>query len=610
MINGSLVNGAPVNAGTQIGETVTTPIPPVEPTPPDPVPTPGTEPTWPDQPAPPVNPADPESVSPSHSYVWRMAVRIAGEDVSSRLTGQITIDREEGAAGLATFSIQLASGPVVPTGWIGRAVEIDFLFWRGKEARSIRRYTGQISDPTFDPFTRVLTLECTDSLQKRVEAMSIEAIDALVGGVWSEDVFEPTEGRSHWDYATERLSTRPASLDASPYGELRVTPWAASVPSYVFGAGTTSYGNTRIELAQLDNLTNVVIIEGGYRFPRLWQENNTYAWVSPQTGGYLTAGQAFCFWRTQSTELPGKEMVNEAIKGSGQTLLKASWMELPASHPDPCNTGAPWINYYYPELVLGLTVTTGRRWVQQITEQYSIRVEATTSVEQSGEQIARVRLALEIEDKRTDAWEKDEITDLDSKGGITDLGDETRRAGAIDLLIKQAYVTIISAHRDTKVSIEVPSPMVADVDLIHTLSINDAGIKATGKCRHIEDTFDLESGSAVTRLTVAILMGGRADDEASAPVMPPLTQVLNPPTGSTFEQLPTQISGRSDDPPYDDTLDGFSGSFTGPAASTPERYPRRFKITAPEIDAARRDEQVNEVATTYRIVIPQDTLEL
>lgn len=608
MINGSPVNAGIVNGGLIVGD-VTTPAPDPTPTPtptPDPAPTP--DPTWPDEPGGGNQPQPPVTVDPGHSYVWRMGVRVAGEDVTSRLTGQITIDREEGAAGLATFSIQLELGPVVPTDWIGRAVEVDFLYWRGDEARSIRRYTGQVSDPTYEPSSRVLTLECTDSLQKRVEAMAIAEIDALVGGMWSADVFQPTEGRSHWDYAAERMSSRAASLDASPYGQLRVTPWAANTPSYTFGPGSTQYGTTSVELAQLDNLTNVVIIEGGYRFPRLWQENNTYQWVSPQMDGFLTIGQGFCAWRAHSTELPSKEMVNDAVEGTGQTLLSADWGELPDSHPDPCGTGAPWINYYYPELLLSFKVTTGRRWVQQITEQYTLRIEATASVEQAGEQITRERLALEIEDKRAETWESEPITDKDSKGGITDLGDESRRAAAINVLVNQAYVAILGAHRDTKVKIEIPTPLASDVDLIHTLSINDAGIKAIGKCRQIEDDFDLETGSAITRLTIAIMRGGGTVQDA--PSLPPLTPVINPPTGSTFEALPTQISGKLSDPPFDEELDGFSGSYTNPPAGTPERYPRRIKIQAPEIEAARRDEQVNEVNAVYRITIPNDLLEL
>ncbi|WP_312483513.1 hypothetical protein [Pseudomonas sp.] len=439
--------------------------------------------------------------------------------------------------------------------------------------------------------------------------MSIADIDALVGGLWSSDVFEVTEGRSHWDYASERLSTRPVSLDASPYGELRVTEWAAAAPAFIFGAGSTIYGSTSVELAQLDNLTNVVVIEGGYRFPRLWQENNTYSWTSPQMGGHTMIGPGFCEWRTNSTELPTKAMVSEALTGSGQTLIGADWLPLPDSHPDPCDTGAPWINTFYPELLLGFTVNAARRWTQQVTEQYSIRIEATASVAQAGEQITRERLALQIENDQAEAWESDPITEA-KPGGAHDLVDEVRREAAINVLMNKARTTILGAHRDTKVRIEVPAPMVVDVDLIHTLRVDDAGIKAVGKCSHIEDTFDMTSGEAVTQITLSVQRGGDSIAVNDPLVMPPLTPLVDPPTGNTYAGLSTQLSGRSSDPPFDEDLDGFSGSFDSYDPGTPERYPRRVKVTAPEIDEARRNEHVNEVPALIRISIPNDTLEL
>ena len=61
----------------------------------------------------------------------------------------------------------------------------------------------------------------------------------MVGGNWSADLFEDPVGRSRWDYAQERLSSRAASLNRLPGGELVVTPWAATAPAFVYGEGVT-----------------------------------------------------------------------------------------------------------------------------------------------------------------------------------------------------------------------------------------------------------------------------------------------------------------------------------------------------------------------------------
>ncbi|HGM6320300.1 TPA: hypothetical protein ACKP31_006681, partial [Pseudomonas aeruginosa] len=158
--------------------------------------------------------------------------------------------------------------------------------------------------------------------------MEIAAVDALVGGAWSADVFEPVDGRSRWDYAQERLTSVTGSLDCSPYGALRVTSWLSVAPAYEFGQGSTVYGSLAVELADLSSQTNRVEIECDYRFSRLWQLNASYGWQHPGTGNAV--GEAgFCNWRGDDTELPDVEMITSATESSGQTLFYATWYPLP-----------------------------------------------------------------------------------------------------------------------------------------------------------------------------------------------------------------------------------------------------------------------------------------
>jgi len=584
MINGGPLNSYPLNGLSGASSTQPT--------------SPGTEPGTGGG-----NNPDPVIVVPDLSFKWDLVVRINGQDFSERLRGTATIDREEGASGLATVAIQMEPGPVVPTDWIGRAIEIDFISEVKGKVTQTRRYTGQISDPSYDPTSRVMTFQCTDQLQKRVEAMAIAEIDALVGGYWSADVFQPTEGRSRWDYAIERLNTRPVSLDASPAGELRVTPWlAAETPAYTFGEGSTIYQGITVELAQLDSLTNVVEIEGGYRYARLWQQNNTYYWKHAGTEPF-SGGQGFCEWRRNSTELPTKDMLESAVSGSGQTLLGASYYILPPSHPDPCGTGSPWINYY-TDLFLEVSFSAARRWVQQMRDQYTIRITAPASIAQAGEQITRDSLALEVVDERAETWEEEPITG--GENGFTDLGNVQRRDEAMRVLVQQASTSIYRTHRDTTVRWTEPTSMVLGVDLVHTLRVEDQGIKAQGKCRRIEDEFDLEEGSAITTLSIAIMRGGgTATGELSLPpvAVPSITD-----TGAKSFVLATQLGGQTSQP-YNEEIDGFIGNYTAIYAGT-ETYPRQFKITAPEVSETLRDEHISDVAATIEVGIPNDLLEL
>lgn len=252
---------------------------------------------------------EPEYVVAGISFLWRLRVVVGGVDMSAHLTGGADVDREEGAAGVAGFQLYLPAGPVVPGEWVGRTVTIDYISTKEGVTTEARRFTGRIAGPPqWDSNNRILSCECSDQLQQRVEALSVAEIDALTGGQWSADVFDPVEGRSRWDYAQERMSTRTASLDCSPTGELRVTSWYATAPHFAFGYNTTIDESLSVEWPDLSRLVNTVVIEADYRYMRLRQQNEAFSWI----------GGGFCGWYFSDTkELPTSAMVRDAVADAG-----------------------------------------------------------------------------------------------------------------------------------------------------------------------------------------------------------------------------------------------------------------------------------------------------
>ncbi|MCS9127755.1 hypothetical protein N1E90_15160 [Pseudomonas aeruginosa] len=543
----------------------------------------------------------PEPIIPGYAFTWRAIVRVGDDDVTPLLTGEIEVDREEGAAGVASFSIYLGDGPVVPTDWIGRTVTIDYATETAGELSQGRRFTGRVTQPAWNPVRRVLDVSCTDQLQQRVEAMEIAAVDALVGGAWSADVFEPVDGRSRWDYAQERLTSVTGSLDCSPYGALRVTSWLSVAPAYEFGQGSTVYGSLAVELADLSSQTNRVEIECDYRFSRLWQLNASYGWQHPGTGNAV--GEAgFCNWRGDDTELPDVEMITSATESSGQTLFYATWYPLPPTGVY-CNPPAAWVNSF-TDLLLGGNWIAGRRWTQAVTERYRLVMEVQPSVTATGPIVGRQRASFEIESDKASGWESDPITG--GSTGHSDEKDDNRRLSALNCLLAQGATTLIAAHRGTTVTWDVSTSMILPIDLVHTLRLDDQGARAVGKCRRIVDRLDLASGSALTTISIAVMRGGGG---AADPLVPPAgsSDPVSPPSGGG--QLSTQLGGRNGSPPYDDDADGFSGNWSNrdPGA---ELFPRRFSLTANDIPETYRDEHAPEIAATYRVSVTDDVLEM
>jgi len=555
--------------------------------------------------------AEPEYIVRGQSFLWTLRLMVGGLNLTPMLTGTVTVDREEGAAGIAGFDLFIAPGvAVVPPDWKGRAVSIDYISTSQGESTEARKFTGQISRADWNPVNRILTCECSDQLQQRVEGMTIAAIDALVGGWWSEDLCEPVEGRSHWDYARERMSTRTASLDCSAYGDLRVTSWYATAPHFVFGPGTTLYQQIDLQQSDLEATTNRVEIEFSYRYPRLWQLNEGYSWTHVNAGG----GQSgFCNWRVWATELPDTDMIASAVSGSGQQLLGGvGGYKLPLSMANPCGDGQGWVNTF-DNLWLSASFTGARRWVQSVTESYKLVLSTAAGESELTRIVQRAGYTVSIERDQAESWGSDPI-----RGGGTgsqDLSDEGRRSNAIATALRIGEAMIVGAHRETTLSWDVPTSMAMGIDLWHTLEIADQGVHAVGKCRRIVHQFDLGSGEAITSLSIAIMRGGGVSDALAVPAQPDTS--LPPFTSSAQLLLGTQLGGRQVDPytgfpigPYDDDRPGFSGNYDTNDNMPAEFYPRRFDINAREIGAEYRDERTASAEAFYRVGIPNDLLEL
>lgn len=561
-------------------------------------------------------------------FRWRLLLMIGGVDWSARLTGDVEVDREEGAAGIARFNLALPFGSVEPVSWKGRQVVLTFVFEIDGITYSKRRHTGRIVEPTWDSATRVLSCTSSDQIQQRVEAMGLADIDALTPlANWSEDVFEPVTGRSRWDYAQERISALPGYLDSDVTGVIRYTQWwSAPTPHFIFVAGDVVDGSISVSLADLDSQTNVVEIEAGHRFPRLWQHNFLYSWQHPDTEG-LSGENGFCAWSHHVTsELPTWDMVREATESQGLSVLAGVQLNRLPPTGVYCTPPQAWINNSYEErLILGAKWVASLREVQQVTENYKLRVEASQSVDDTGEVISRVSAAVQIENEQADSWESAvfglEAVGENAPGAInsggdladpgtemTDLRDEARRVAALKCVLSQGYATVVGAHRGTTVAWDVPAAWAVDADLVHTLQLEAQGVLASGKCRQIVDKYSMDSGSALITLSIAVMLGGGAINDALTPPAFDTTAAI-PPTGGG--DLPTQIGGLSTSPPYDEDLDGFSGNYASSDNDVgQDDYPRRFAVPAMEIPEEIRDEWVVEVAQTYRVAIPNDRLEL
>lgn len=549
------------------------------------------------------------TITPDRFALWTVGATLDGVDVSGQLTGTVTIEREEGASTLATVSLAV-DGAVNPADYYGLPVSLDFKVWNGAAWVAHPRFTGRVVRPRYSLQQRLLICDCSDEMQLAVEALTVAQINTLTGGLWSEDVFGEPEGRSRWDYAQERMSTQAASLQMDVAGTLVKTLWAATAPAFIIPAGAVLDESMEWEPVDLTDRINTAELSIRYRYDRLRHREQRFMWDHPDGN--------FCEWRTDSTELPTLEMVADASSSAGYDAILpgATWELLPPSG-SYCIPPTPWINVF-TNLLLGADWTSARQWDQSVTETYTVTIRAPSSVTAVGDVIRRASASVTVEKPADPIGEPEPITAppvgsvQDSTGDwVLATTDQPRLDAAFEVVANAARAQIIGAHRQNRLRFTMPTHDVTGVILSHTLDVRDtvAGrdIRAVSKVASIVDTWDFDSGEAITEISLAVSQGGAqiTDDLFVLPAAPSTAPSGAP--GATIV-LPTQLSDGAGSPDYDPDLLGFSGNYTS-FVPGPDPYPRRFDIEAPEVLADSQDEATGEATHTYNINVPTDILE-
>lgn len=560
--------------------------------------------------------AAPVEIVPRQSIQWDVRVMIDGENVSELLTGQIRVDLERDGAALAEFTVLLNPGPVNPLAYMGKACQVYYRDFLAGSWTEELLFDGWVIRPEFEPSDRLIRCDCSDRLQDLLEAMTVEQIDALVGGLWSEDLFEPAAGRNRWDYAQERKSTRPYSLQKRPGGAIEMLPIAGAAPAFVMGEGVTMDRTLAWAPVELSERVNVVELVADYRYAKLRERHQQFIWEHPAVAGQSEI-DGFCivYGNLGSTEVPDIEMIVSETESAGyQAVLQgADWYRVPGSGAGSlCDPPFGWTNTY-PDLLLGANWRGAMRWVQTVTERYSIRIEAPASIAASGEVLQRDQLAADSSDvPRVSEWESATFTVQDPDAvedalgdWVVDLREVDRWSAALQCALSIHRTTLLRAHRENRLSFQMPTSDVMGLQLRHTVLVEDQRVRCQAPVWALIHELDIDEQTALTTIQLAVSQGGGdITDPLVMPPVPPSTPAGTPGSAIT---LATQLQLREGGVVYDPDLDGFSGNYGGVVN---DRFPRSMPLTAPEIPAEHRDEFIADAGEIiYRVAIPDDLLE-
>lgn len=570
----------------------------------------------------------PGSVATANAQRYRPIVTVGG--AGKAVISTVRIEQESRSSRIAEFSI--AAAGVDPRTMVDQPVTIDYAVLNadGSIAFSIRRFTGWVIRPQYDPMAGTLRLYCSNKMQQRIDRMTRAQIDAITPGArWSEKVFG--EDREGFDYFNDRLSTLPGDVDCDSYNRFVYKAWAKK-PS-----ADATYGGAVVLDAQLftedrSTIVNRIRLRHEVRRERSIIRRLNVGWHYPRT---------FCQYSAQSSTLPTRDMIASVLEGTGWLVSSVHYVPLWETAIYTCGVDSVNFVNYFPNLCIGFSANIQRRWTQTITETFNIVIESAAALSNPVEEDQTFGVSYDFD---VDAFEgvngDNRTAPLSTFGGGLSLPDGSGLgaerfpipagytlsargdyyfdnidrddwADALECKIEQLRCRILSGAR--RGGVEFKIPLDPRVDTSQTLAIT-APLTATGKVDHwIEEIDAIGTGGPISTIRIA-LSDGDAATMVETPRLAPAPIAYDPePTdapgglGSAWDN--THLGGLVASDPQDPDWSGYVGNYQ-PIEAGGIVYEEQFRIDITAIESDLRDNVELSAGAVYRVAVPNDPITL
>lgn len=543
---------------------------------------------------------------------WDVQVLLDNVDISDRLVGLIEISHEESASGTCTVRIIPAAGAIDPDAFERKPLVIEF---QGKnDAGTIiyasRRFTGISSGAIYDPDAGIVAIEGTTDLQGRIENMSRDTIAALVGGEWSEHVFD--EDADNWQYAQDRLSTTPTEIHANRFGSIVAAPWAAKATADIeLTDADIEDKQFTIARTKRRDLVTRVRINLDFRFVRLRHREVQVNFAN---------SFGFCHYLNWNWPLCSRDMVRSAADSNEWVrITDIAFIGLPVAGTY-CTPSRGWVGGA-DAFCLGASWRSAMRWAQTVTEEYAIDVVATDLEEAVGQQQVAESYGIEatydgndfeavkaystsplgaVFSTVTADWQK-EATDSERDG-------RAAMEYAQEVAIARARTTMLDRARRNRLTVyPVYDP---SIDIDQTVRVATTYLTAKGKVAAMREMMDTSDGDIVMAVEIALSRHGgtglASDDPIEAAEQP--DQPTEEPTPRVY-YVPYRMGGLVNAPQDDDEWDGYmtnvQESLRDPSGGV---YQQRLVLKMPAIEESARDAQAIPQTASFEVEIPEDEL--
>jgi hypothetical protein len=417
----------------------------------------------------------------------------------------ITISRRENEA--STMNITL----ITPTGLQ------DLDYWAGKDISlvidGVTAFTGVVDIPEIDVVYKKITLMCTD---KRREILNDQNVSTV--GFHSDAIFSETENTI--EELEQRLTTIPSAADIKPDGSYVITDInPKTTPDFTLLDADVYRRKPTVSPTSRGRLTNQVNLNFKLRYSRRRHRERNFKMGS----------HSFCdHVETAGSKYTSKTDFYNYIDSMDWHLNESSviFEDLPPSGLiTSCNvTDFIWYNFN-DIYALWVTYSSAIRFIQTITEDFTITVKAPQSITQYGVIEWDQDNGVDIEYDQA-LWESQKTYEAptgmtqDANDYYTDEDDTTIYDDAVETAINIANTKIIKSHRDTQVNFE--TDLRLDFNLTHTIELSTVPLDAKGKVTSIFHALDINNrkGNTTTEISLSTAQGTQVSDSLTVPTRP------------------------------------------------------------------------------------------
>ncbi|MBE0435669.1 MAG: hypothetical protein IBX56_07695 [Methylomicrobium sp.] len=560
------------------------------------------------------------------SVTWSVSIFLNDVDYSARLTGSISVERQVGGSALADISIVHATGPIDPTAFDGQTVAIFYSDARGQSLL----FKGVVIRSRINMSDGLLALSCSDLLQEFVDELSRGQIDALIDHARVDTVYR--DPINNWDYVQQCLKSAEGDLFRSVNGPIRFVPWSVA-PGVTHDDSVILANSLEPNFQDRHTLVNQVDIEFNWRHFAGWHRIHNIKWG---------VGIHYNKWVvTAFSSLPPREMIERSIPG-GLVLTKADYVDAPPTGLYRYMFAQAVFNNLSPGFfAFACDINAVERWLQTITHNVNISFSAPDSIARYGAIAKNASYALSGDEGGIDWHQTVESPDLPrgleflTQMGAMNTGprvghrsqppsgfdvtvynhlrgqtyrvplysqDSTPNSvdAALVCALREARKSILETHQNVAIDYEVPlSPLL---ELAHGIEIDADSVSSTGRITALRHRLDIDSGEAITRLTVTPYANIDAPS-LSAPVLQsaaPETVSLSHPQLQNHFGFPGVVPAEPDE-----EWRGYVGNFADHST-----YPESFTVEIPAVNEALRDALEINQSVDYTLDINMNKVSL